>query len=100
MKNINVKNINVKSKNVKNINVKSKNVKNKKKWDLELLEKKNHTKYINMLYLDQSFSNEKIIKKALKMKLSSYRQQDTKKNLRLCTHIVQLNFSIMEKYTH
>ena len=80
VKNINVKNINVKSKNVKNINVKSKNVKSKKKWDLELLEKKNHTKYINMLYLGQSFSNEKIIKKALKMKLSSYRQQDTKKN--------------------
>jgi hypothetical protein len=69
MKNINMKNINMKNINMKNI----------KKWDIELLERKNHTKYVNMLYLDQDFSKNIIIKRALKSKLSSYRQQDTKK---------------------
>ena len=77
MKNINMKNINMKKKNMKNM--KNTNIKNKKKWNVELLDKKNHTKYVNMIYLDQEFTNNNLIKSALKSKLSSYRQQDTKK---------------------
>ena len=54
--------------------------KNKKKWSSVLLDKKNHTKFINMLYLEENFSENKLIIKELKSKLSSYRQQDSKKN--------------------
>jgi len=80
MKNITMKTIkNITMKTMKNISMEKKIEQNIKKWDTELLEKKNHTKYVNMLYLEQDFSSNKIVKNALKVKLSSYRQQDTKK---------------------
>jgi hypothetical protein len=96
MKNINMKNINMKNKNMKNINISKTITKNIKKWNSELLDKKNHTKYVNMLYLEQDFSNNKIVKNALKIKLSSYRQQDTKKKRFIKEKFITFN-ELLEK---
>ena len=80
MKNINIEKKIMKNITMKNINIEKKIMKNIQKWNTELLNKNNHIKYVNMVYLDQDFTDNKLIKKALKSKLSSYRQQDTKKN--------------------
>ena len=79
MKNINIEKKIMKNITMKNINIEKKIMKNIQKWNTELLNKNNHIKYVNMVYLDQEFTDNKLIKKALKSKLSSYRQQDTKK---------------------
>ncbi len=80
----------------KKINISKNIVKNKKKWHSELLDKKNHTKYINMLYLDNKYLNDTVIKKALKAKLSSYRQQDTKKKRFIKEKFIKLD-ELLEK---
>ena len=40
----------------KNIILEKNTTKNKKKWSQDILNKKNHTKFINMLYLEKDFS--------------------------------------------
>ena len=65
-------------KTVKTVN-KHSNVEKVNKYSVELLDKKNHVKYVNMLFLNQTFVENVIVKRELKSKLSSYRQQDTKK---------------------
>lgn len=75
----------------KNIILEKNTTKNKKKWSQDILNKKNHTKFINMLYLEQDFSENKLIIKELKSKISSYRQQDIKKNRFNKDKIITLN---------
>ena len=75
----------------KNIILEKNTTKNKKKWSQDILNKKNHTKFVNMLYLEQDFSENKLIIKELKSKISSYRQQDIKKNRFNKDKIITLN---------
>lgn len=75
----------------KNIKLEKNTTKNKKKWSQDILNKKNHTKFVNMLYLEQDFSENKLIIKELKSKISSYRQQDIKKNRFNKDKIITLN---------
>ena len=75
----------------KNIILEKNTTKNKKKWSQDILNKKNHTKFINMLYLEQDFSENKLIIKELNSKISSYRQQDIKKNRFNKDKIITLN---------
>ncbi len=57
--------------------------KNVSKWknSKELLNTKNHIKFINQLYLDQKFDGNTIVKKEILNKISSYSQQDKKRNI-------------------
>ena len=81
---------------MKNINISKKVEKNKKKWDSELLQKKNHIKYVNMVYLEQYFTNNNLIKSALKSKLCSYKQQDVKKKRYIKDKFITFN-ELLEK---
>ena len=61
-----------------------KNVKDKKRgvskdWSGNLLNTFYHQNYINMLYLNQSFDGDIILKKELKNKINGYKNQDKKK---------------------
>lgn len=47
----------------------------------ECLNKKNQIKFLNLLYLDQQFNGKHDIKKEIKNKISSYGQQDRKRNI-------------------
>ena len=46
----------------------------------ECLKNKNHIKFINMYYLNETFKEKNKIKQELKKKLSGYKNQDKKKN--------------------
>tara|TARA_B100001093_G_scaffold286537_1_gene273710 strand:- start:11142 stop:11648 length:507 start_codon:yes stop_codon:yes gene_type:complete len=63
-----------------------KNVKDKKRgiskdWSGNLLNTFYHQNYINMLYLNESFDGDRILKKELKNKINGYKNQDKKKNI-------------------
>ena len=51
------------------------------KYSNQLLDKKNHIKYINQLYLEQKFDGCESIRKEIQKKISSYSQQDKKRNI-------------------
>ena len=53
-----------------------------KKWNnKELLNEKNHNKYVNMLYLNEKFEGSNIILSELKNKINGYKNQDKKKKI-------------------
>lgn len=51
------------------------------KYSDQLLNVKNHIPYLNQLYLEQYFHGNESIKKEIKNKISSYSQQDKKRNI-------------------
>lgn len=68
---------------MKKVIIKTKDVEENKKckeWDDNLLDKKNHISYVNMLYLNTEFDGSKKLQRELMKKLSNYKQQDKKKN--------------------
>tara|TARA_B110000902_G_C14011393_1_gene476624 strand:- start:26 stop:508 length:483 start_codon:yes stop_codon:yes gene_type:complete len=62
--------------------LKKKEKRNITNWDNKdyLLDKKNHISIVNQVFLNESFEGCDAVKKAVRKKIQSYKQQDIKKN--------------------